>query len=267
MNPILSKIGGFVAKRSVGILAGAGVATFVGAMFMVAREAPKCKLAVDSATAEKGEDLTTKEKAKIYAKHYWKPAAMGAVATASIIASVKCGAKKRAAVEAAYILASNALTAQSDKIVEKYGKDAFDQIRAAIAKDRIANPPARMTKRGIFEKEQKEEVPSNATVIYHDAWTGYEFETTPIRIIEGVSKSNMQIRRNDELSLNEFFDNLNVKHYDDETLPRRCGDMYGWQQWKGPIELEYKVIGEETRDGITYLIMGFNIQPTDKLSS
>lgn len=53
MNPILSKIEGFVAKRSVGILAGAGVATFVGAMFMVAREAPKCKLAVDSATAEK----------------------------------------------------------------------------------------------------------------------------------------------------------------------------------------------------------------------
>lgn len=190
---------------------------------------------------------------------------MGAVATVSIIASVKCGAKKRAAVEAAYILASNALTAQSDKIVEKYGKDAFDQIRAAVAKDRIANPPTRMTKRGIFEKEQKEEVPSKPTVVYHDAWTGYEFETTPVRIIEAVSTANKLLRRNDELTLNEFFDCLKVKHYDDEQLPRRCGDIMGWSQWRGPIELEYKIIGEEIRNGITYLIMGFSQNPTDKI--
>lgn len=265
MNPILSKIGAAIAKRSVGILAGIGIAGFYAAMVEVAKETPKANLAIDNATIEKGEDLTVKEKAKVYAKHYWKPAALGAMSAVSIIASVKCGAKKRAAIEAAYILASNALTAQSDKIVEKYGKDALDNIKAAISKDRINNPKPSSDKKLVKKSEQPEEIPETATTIYHDAWTGYEFETTPVRIIEAVSTANKLLRRNDELTLNEFFDCLKVKHYDDEQLPRRCGDIMGWSQWKGPIELEYKIIGEEIRNGRTYLIMGFSQNPTDKI--
>jgi hypothetical protein len=70
MNPLFAKVATAISKRSVGILAGIGIAGFVGAMVMVAKETPKANLAIDNATADKGEDLTIKEKAKVYAKYY-----------------------------------------------------------------------------------------------------------------------------------------------------------------------------------------------------
>lgn len=275
MNPILTKVATAISKRSVGILAGIGIAGFVGAMVMVAKETPKANLAVDNATIEKGEDLTVKEKAKIYVKHYWKPATLAAMSGISIVASVKCGAKKRAAIEAAYILASNALTSQSNKIIEKYGKDAFEAIQSMAAGDKIEqvlNSPNDIPKKGLLKKKSeptRKEVMESSTSeqSYWDAWRGVPFDTTPTRIISGLAEANKLLRRQDELTINEFFNCIDVRHYDDEDMTCRMGDKYGWSNRVGPVELEYKCIGEKTIDGKTYLIMGFNHNPTERLYS
>ena len=271
MNGLIGKITAAVTKRSVGILAGIGIAGFVGAMFMVAKETPKANLAIDNATKDKGEDLTVKEKAKVYAKHYWKPATLATMSAVSVVASVKCGAKKRAAIEAAYILASNALTSQSNKIVEKYGKDALEAIQAAVAGDKIddvINSNVKSKKKiGKKEEPTRKDVinSSEATQMYWDAWRGIPFETTPVRLISAVSEANKLLRRQDELTINEFFDCLDVKHFEDEALNCNMGDKYGWSNALGPVELEYKMIGSKVVDGREYLIMGFNKQPTERL--
>ncbi len=275
MNPILTKVATAISKRSVGILAGIGIAGFVGAMVMVAKETPKANLAIDNATSEKGEDLTVKEKAKVYAKHYWKPAVLGTISAVSVVASVKCGAKKRAAIEAAYILASNALTSQSNKIVEKYGKDAFEALQSMSAGEKIENvlnSPSDIPKKGLLKKKSeptRKEVIENstATQLYWDAWRGVPFETTPTRIISAVSEANKLLRRQDELTINEFFNCLDVKHFEDEDLTCRMGDKFGWSNSLGPVELEYKIIGNKNIDGREYFIMGFNKQPLERLYS
>lgn len=276
MNPILAKVSGAIAKRSVGILAGIGIAGFVGAMVMVAKETPKANLAIDNATVEKGEDLTIKEKAKVYAKHYWKPATLGAMSAVAVVASVKCGAKKRAAIEAAYILASNALTSQSNKIVEKYGKDALEALQSMSAGEKIENvinSPSDIPKKGLLKKKKTEPTRkdiiegSTSSQLYWDAWRGVPFETTPTRIISAVSEANKLLRRQDELTINEFFSCLDVKHFEDEDLTCRMGDKFGWSNALGPVELEYKIIGNKTIDGREYLIMGFNKQPLERLYS
>lgn len=257
---LIAKLGAAIVKRSPGILTGAGIAGMVLAGIMAVKETPKANLAIDRATTDKGEDLTVLEKAKVYAKAYWKPITVGFVSGAAIVGGAAVGAKKRAALEAALALTTNALTSQSEKIVEKYGKPALEQIQGAVAKDRINNQPPKT--------EEKKPLPNNdiqGDTVYHDAWTGYEFETTPTRIIEGVGKANAAIRKNDELSINDFFDFIRVKGYGDEVTIRRYGDINGWTTWKGPVELEYKIIDTLQRDGRTYLIMGFNINPTDKL--
>lgn len=256
---LFSKVASAIAKRSPGILAGAAVGGFFVATYIAIKETPKANLAIDNATTAKGEDLSVKEKAVIYAKSYWKPVAIMVVSTLAVVASVRAGAKKRAALEAALAITTSTLTTQSDKIIEKYGKEAFEALQASVAKDRISAKP----------QDNKLPTKTNDTqegiTIYHDAYTGVEFETTPTRIIEGVSEANKLIRRNDELTINEFFDCISTKHYDDGMLPRHIGDIFGWSQWKGPVELEYKIIDSEIRDGVTYLIMGFNTQPVDKL--
>lgn len=257
---LIAKIGAAIVKRSPGILTGAGIAGMVLAGVMAVKATPKANLAVDRATTDKGEDLTVLEKAKVYAKAYWKPITVGFVSGAAIVGGAAVGAKKRAALEAALALTTNALTSQSEKIVEKYGKPALEQIQGAVAKDRIEKKPPKTE-----EKKPLQNNDIRGDVVYHDAWTGYEFETTPTRIIEGVAKANAALGRNDELSINDFFDFIKTKGYGDEVTVRRYGDINGWTTWKGRIEIEYKIIDTLQRDGRTYLIMGFNINPTEKL--
>lgn len=275
MNPILTKVATAISKRSVGILAGIGIAGFVGAMVMVAKETPKANLAIDNATSEKGEDLTIKEKAKVYAKHYWKPATLGAMSAVAIVASVKCGAKKRAAIEAAYILASNALTSQSNKIVEKYGKDAFEAIQSMSAGEKIENvlnSPSDIPKKGLLKKKSeptRKEVIENstATQLYWDDWRGVPFESTPTRIISGVLEANKKLDAEDTLTINEFFDCLDVKHFADEDMSCDMGEIFGWSTRKGKLDIEYKIIGNKNINGRDYFIMGFNKKPLERLYS
>ena len=265
---LLKTIGGFILKRSPGILTGAGIAGMVVAGVMAVKATPKANLAVDRATTDKGSDLTTLEKAKVYAKEYWKPVTVGFVSGAAIVGGAVAGAKKRAALEAALALTTSALSSQSDKIIEKYGKDAFDAIRGSVAKDRIeAKHPLEEHHEGTLPADPTNEAIAASETVYHDAWTGYEFVTTPTRLIDGVSAANRQLRHQEELTLNEFFDNIPIKGYGDEVTTRRYGDLYGWSFWKGPVDLEYKVIDSEQRNGKTYLIMGFNVQPLDKIGS
>ena len=45
------------------------------------------------------------------------------------------------------------------------------------------------------------------------------------------------------------------------------GDKFGWSNALGPIELEYKIIGNKNIDGREYFIMGFNKNPLERLYS
>lgn len=258
MNPIVTKIAKAINKRSCGILAGAAIAGFFGATLEAVRVTPAANLAIDNATVDKGRDLKFTEKAKIYGKFYWRSILIALLSAAAVVGSVKLGAKKRAALEAALAITTNALSSQTEKLIEKYGKDALNAVEGAVAKERIEKK----------ESEQKKiEMTSTSDTVYHDAWTGYEFETTPTRIIEGVSEANMILGRDDELSINEFFDGIAQKRYEDESFPRRMGDVFGWSTVRGRIELEYTIIDSYIKGGKTHIIMGFNHKPLTKLSS
>ena len=67
--------------------------------------------------------------------------------------------------------------------------------------------------------------------------------------------------------MNEFYACLETKHYDDEEMPCRMGDKFGWSNSLKPIELEYKQVGVKEIDGRMYIIMAFNEQPVHRLYS
>lgn len=274
MNPIVKTIGAWIVKRSPGILTGLGIAGMVTGAVMMAKAAPKANLAVDNATTEKGEDLTRVEKAKVLVKQYWKPATVIAVSAIAIVGGAAAGAKKRAALEAALSLTTTALTTQTSAITEKYGPQALEALQAIASGKRIeetVNNPVDIPKKGLLKKslETKKEAMDahDGTQMYWDAWRGVPFETTPTRIISAVAEANKLLRRQDELTMNEFYSCLDIKQYEDEDFTCRMGDKFGWSNATGPIELEYKIIGNKTVDGREYLIMGFNHQPVNRLYS
>lgn len=272
---IMKLAGEWIMKRSPAILTGAGIGAMALACYMFAKTAPKANLAVEDATNEKGSDLTKVEKTKVLVKAYAKPTVVATVATAAIIGGAAAGAKKRAVLEAALSVTTTALTTQTNGIIEKYGKDALEAVRAIGAGQKIEdviNKPNDISSKGLLKKQLplKKEVINNSsdgTFMYWDAWRGVPFETTPTRIISAVAEANKLLRRQDELTMNEFYSCLDVKHFEDEDFTCRMGDKFGWSNALGPIELEYKIIGNKTVDGKQYLIMGFNHQPITRLYS
>ena len=261
-----------IMSKSPAIMAGLAVVGVVMTAYEAIKAKPKADLNIENATVEKGEELTKKEKAVVLAKSYWKPIATGVVTIACIFTSVGAGNAQRAAAHAAYELSTTALTSQSDAIVKKYGKNALEQLRGTAAGDALEKTLEKMKLNPLKEKKIIKPKTSSAsndtdTVHYVDAWTGRMFESTPVKILEGLSEANKMIRHNDELTINEFFDAIPTKHYDDDNDHSRMGDKYGWSTYKGEIELEYKIIGNKIIDGKDYHIMGFNVNPTERLYS
>lgn len=264
MNPFAKKVVGLFVKKSPGILAALALSGWASATYFAIKATPAANLAVENAIIDKGEDLTIVEKGKIYAKHYWRAGILAFLATVSLFGSVYAGERKRAILEATLKLSSAALTAQTNAIVEKFGPEALDTIRETVAKNRIE------TKHNVKLIEQKDLYTDGSEpcgrVVYHDVYTGYEYETEPAYITEGVAEANKLLRRGDELTQNEFFDCIKCKRISDNNLPKHQGDIYGWSQWKGPIEITYEPTGKPIIDGgVTYIMMKFNIDPCDKL--
>lgn len=264
MNAFVAKIGGFVNKRSTGILAGAGIGGFFLAGYEAIKVTPACNLAIDNAVIEKGGDLTLKEKIKIYGKHYWKSIVIALISAAAVIASVKVGAKKRALLEAALAVTTNALSSQSEKIVEKYGKDALDAIQSSIAKDRVV-------KRITVNDEEPEivehdgEIDPNAEVVYHDAWTGYEFVSTPSRLLEAWANANEKLKNEDCISINDYFDCIPTRKYEGEEYPRKVGDIYGWTTERAPKGINYYISSSFHSGGKLHIIMKWDIDPLERV--
>ena len=263
MNPFAKKVVGLFVKKLPGILAALALSGWASATYFAVKATPAANLAIENAIIDKGEDLTIVEKGKIYAKHYWRAGILAFLATAALFGSVYAGERKRAILEATLKLSSAALTAQTNAIVEKFGPEALDTIRETVAKNRIE------TKHNVKLIEQKDiyddgSAPTGQT-IYYDSWFGYQMDTTAPYITEGVAEANRLLRRNDELTANEFFDCIKCKTFDGDALPRHVGDMYGWSNIAGPVELKYEPTGKPIiMGGVTYIMMKFNVDPTHK---
>jgi hypothetical protein len=103
--------------------------------------------------------------------------------------------------------------------------------------------------------------------LYWDDWRGVPFESTPTRIISGVLEANKKLDDEDTLTVNEFFECLDVKHFADEDMSCDMGEIFGWSTRKGKLDIEYKIIGNKNINGRDYFIMGFNKKPLERLYS
>ena len=129
-------IGNFISKNSPIITATAAVGGLITTVVLACKATPKYLLDIDNAIAEKGEELTRGEKAKIFVKAYGATIVAGVATTGAIVASPllmkKNCDKVLTGALAAYTVAENKLEKLNNAIKEELPKKEQDKVKVKI---------------------------------------------------------------------------------------------------------------------------------------
>lgn len=229
-------------KRSPEILTGIGIAGMVTTVVLAVKATPKAMELIEEEKLYKEKEaheggIFTKEDEK-YAfnltpvetvKAVWKPyipaAVTGVVSVACLIGANSVHARRNAALYSAYKISTTALTEYRDKVVETIGEKKEAQVREKVNKDKLEKNPS-----------------SNNTIIMtgggetlcYDAHSDRYFKSDVDKIKRAVFDLNDRMQKGMEMyiSLNEFYDEIGLKHTD-------IGDSIGWRIDKGYIDVSF----------------------------
>lgn len=247
-------IGTFVSKNSPVITAVAAVGGLITTVVVACKATPKYLLAIDNAIAEKGEELTKKEKAKIFVKAYGTTIVAGVVTSGAIIASPllmkKNCDKVLTGALAAYTVAENKLEKLNTAIKEELPKKEQDKVKTNYVKQMVADNPV---PEGLVAGPNE--------MIFCDSFTGAYFVGT-VQDIENVRiwlNSELQKRKRDGegVRVTEYLEKFGtatyggaMNHYEWNT--RWCGD--------DPLEFELSGAYEENRQR-TVAMIDWSVDP------
>lgn len=202
-----------LSKNSPAILTGLAVGGVIATAVMASKATV---LAVDEVRyLEK--DYEEPMDARGWVQTTWKlyiPAAvMGTATVACIIGAHTVNTRRTAALAGAYSLADKALTEYQEKVREQFGVAKEEKVREAIVEDHLkANP---------MDDKQIIVTPLGDTLCY-DAMSGRYFKSDIEIIRRAVNDLNQQLLTDMWVSLNEFYDLLDLSH-------TKLGDEMGWE--------------------------------------
>lgn len=220
----------FTNRNTPTILTGLGVLGLVETAIMAYKAGPKGKKIMD-AKKQDLRDVAPGDKAakravigeavKEMAPVVGPPIAMGVATSACIIGSNHVSSRRIAAISAAYSLTETAFKDYKEKTVELIGEKKAQNIREAIAKDKIQkNPP----------KDTDEEVSGNyipvgdGLVLCYDTYSGRYFHSNAQKIGSAINALSQDVQSEMYVSLNEFWEEINSPEL--PKLP--MGDDMGW---------------------------------------
>lgn len=128
-------------KRSPEILTAIGISGFIFSGVSAVKATPKALRLIDQREIDENHRLTKPEVVQTTWKCYAGPILMGIASASCIIGSNRIGAKRHAALMAAYTISETALKEYQEKAVEVVGKKKEQEIRDAVAKEKLAHDP------------------------------------------------------------------------------------------------------------------------------
>ena len=160
-----------------------------------------------------------------------------------LISSGSVNAKRNAALATAYKISETALTEYKNKVVETIGEKKEQVIRENIAKDKVDQNPVSNSTVIISDK---------GNTLCYDAAVGRYFRSDLDKIKRAVNEINRKMTYEMYVSLNEFYDELNLPNTD-------LGDELGWNMDDGLVEIDYS--SQIADDGTPCLVIGYSIAP------
>ena len=220
IKKIFSSAKSFAVRRMPELCIGFGIAAFGGAIVSAVCGTIKAKEKVDEVKADLNVDtLSKKEVFQITWRYYIWTTVSFAAGTTLVVLGDREHNKRNAALSVAYAGLETTLNAYKDKITEVVGEKKAQDIKDAIAQDKLNDNP-------IIEHDV---IPTGKgdTLVY-DAASGRYFRTSLNEIDRVINEVNRIFLSWDFISLNEFYDALGV--------PRiGLGDRLGWNSKDGFI--------------------------------
>ena len=232
-------IGNFISKNSPIITATAAVGGLITTVVLACKATPKYLLDIDNAIAEKGEELTRGEKAKIFVKAYGTTIVAGVVTTGAIVASPllmkKNCDKVLTGALAAYTVAENKLEKLNSAIKEELPKKEQDKIMTNYVKQTLEQNPV-----------PEDLVCPAGKMIFIEEMTGQYFVSTvnEVKAVENWLNSEIIKRRssNDGVTLDEVLEKLGAKWC-------AMGNEYEWSyEYTGGDPIEFDLSGAYEED-------------------
>lgn len=208
----------FVTNNSPGILTGLGVTGSVTAVCLTGRAAYLVGMDASTQYHEalvEGEPLPEHLlEPKHIVKTYWKSfipgASVAAVTVAAIIMANQIGARRAAAITAAFKLSEQLSEEYKERVVKTLGLKKEEEMRAAAIAEKVeANPPSSMI------------VVAGSDVLMLDEMSGRYFTGQVENVRKAVNQINFDVNNNFHASLTEFYNMIGLE-------PTQFSDELGW---------------------------------------
>lgn len=220
-------------KHSPEILTGIGIAGMITTTIMAVKATPKALEIIKDERLERADNdenfiygstpLPAKDVIRVTWKCYIPAAVTGALSVVCLIGASSVNVRRNAALATAYTLSESALKDYQEKVIETIGEKKEQDVRDAVAKERIARDP--VSSREVIITER-------GNTLCYDVISGRYFKSDIDKLKKAENELNRQMRDEIRISLNEFYDELGLGHI-------AVGDDLGWNIEKGYIELDF----------------------------
>lgn len=226
------------------ILMALGATGLITTTFVAVRATPKALKHIEEEKKRLNVDkLTVIETVKATWKDYVPATVTGTASLICLIGSSSENLKRGAALTTAYKISEAALTDYKDAVKELVGDKKAQAIKEKVTKKQIEKNP--VTKNDVI-------VTDRGNTLCYDAISGRYFYSDIDLIRKAENKINRRMLSEMYISLNEFYDELNLDHI-------AVGDDLGWRVEDGYIELSFG--SHLSDDGRPCLVIEYNIAP------
>jgi hypothetical protein len=239
-----------LAKHSPEILTGIGIAGMITTTVLAVKATPKAMRLIDQKKKEEDlDELTPVEVVKTAWKPYIPAAVTGVTSIACLVGASAVNTKRNAVLATAYTLSETALKEYKDKVVETIGEKKEQTVREKINQEHLDKAPYNpgtviMTGNGTTE-----------CLDYH---SGRYFKSDKDHIERAVNELNKTLLRENYVSLNQFYDELDLDHTE-------LGYDLGWNLDDGLIEIDFSSLLKDGRTPI--LVMNYHVAPHHKFDT
>ena len=229
------------------VLGGVGV---VVTSVLAVKATTKAMRLINEAEQEKGEELTKWEIVQSAGPVYLPSLVMGIATIACIFGANVIGRRQQAALASAYVLLDQTNKEYKQKVVDVYGSEADQKVRAEITKDHYDEG-------GIEDEYEYEE--DDGKILFYDQFSRRYFRSTMEDVLKAEYNTNRQLAVNTGVYLNEFYEFLDL-------APITAGQELGWSTgileshyWASWIEFDHEKF--ETDDGLEGYIIQMRYEP------
>ena len=209
-------------KNSPAILTGLGITGFVVSVTLTVYTTPKAIKSVEDKKKELKKDKLTISETIGATWKYYLPTAIGiATSAACILGANSVSTRRNAALAAAYSLSETAMAEYQDKVREFVGERKESDVRADIARDRMAVDPPNPSEVIITGKGE---------TWFRESITHRYFKSDIEKVRKVENDLNREMRNSNTISVNDVLYALGLPS-DHKVL----GDL-GWDIDKHPIE-------------------------------